>query len=103
MTAEAGVAKRGRRKPAKPAKKRVKFQVKTGQVGEVYVAGTFNDWQPNRNKLTYRSGAYSTSLLLMPGKYEYKFVIDGAWCIDPECADWVANDLGSLNSVMAVD
>ena len=87
----------------KPKRKRIKFQVKADQGSSVYVAGSFNDWNPTRHKLTFRSGEYSTSGLLSPGKHEYKFVIDDAWCIDPECADWVANGLGSLNSAITVE
>ena len=45
---------------------------------------------------------YSTSLRLEPGKYEYKFVVDGTWCADPECLDCVPNDQGTLNSVIVV-
>jgi hypothetical protein len=39
---------------------------------------------------------------LAPGTYQYKFVIDGTWCADPECADFVQNEHGTLNSVITV-
>ena len=39
---------------------------------------------------------------LAPGTYQYKFVIDGVWCADPENLDCVQNDLGTLNSVVTV-
>jgi len=50
---------------------------------EVYVAGTFNDW--NKIKMfpqTYPPNLYSVKVDLLPGKYEYKFVVDGVWCYD---------------------
>ena len=36
------------------------------------------------------------------GTYQYKFVIDGTWCADPENANAVANDQGTFNSVITV-
>ena len=47
-------------------------------------------------------GVYTTTVKLAPGRYEYKFVIDGVWCADPENLDFVQNDHGTLNSVIAV-
>ena len=39
---------------------------------------------------------------LAPGEYEYKFVINGTWCVDPNCKEWRQNTLGTLNSVLRV-
>ena len=83
-------------------KRRVQFSIKADQGSEVYVAGTFNEWNPKKNKLAYKSGVYSTTLMLPKGRHEYKFVIDGVWCVDPECPEWNANNMGSLNSVLNV-
>jgi peroxiredoxin len=58
----------------------------TAEAREVYLAGTFNDWQPTACKLEgpNRDGFYSTSIRLKPGRYEYKFVLDGkTWRADP--------------------
>ena len=46
---------------------------------------------------------YETTLHLPPGRYEYKFLINGTWCADPECTEWVRNHVGSLNSVIRVE
>lgn len=83
-------------------KKRTAFKVSAEAGSEVYVAGDFNDWNPKKNRLKFKSGSYSANVMLVPGKYEYKFVIDGVWCVDPECAEWAPNGLGSLNSVINV-
>ena len=48
-------------------------------------------------------GEFTCTLTLPKGRYEYKFVINGTWCADPECTDWVQNDMGTLNSVKVVD
>jgi 1,4-alpha-glucan branching enzyme len=83
-------------------KKRVKFKIETEADSEVYVCGSFNDWNPKKNKLRLKDGVYTTSVLLPKGKYEYKFVINGTWCVDPECLEWIPNGVGSLNSVVTV-
>jgi len=68
------------------------------------VAGSFNDWNTEQNALTYKQdeGVFTISLLLEPGRYEYKFIVDGVWCIDPECPEWAPSGQGSLNSVLHV-
>jgi 1,4-alpha-glucan branching enzyme len=94
-----------RTKPRKPAsdKKRVRFEIQAEKGSDVYVAGTFNEWNPRQHKLTCRKGVYSTSIVLARGKHEYKFVVNGVWCVDPECSEWTPNGLGSLNSVLVVN
>lgn len=89
-------------KPSLEGKKRVKFSIKADRGSSVYVAGTFNSWNPKKHKLVYKDGVYSTTILLPKGRYEYKFVINDVWCVDPECTEWVPNGLGSLNSVIVV-
>ncbi|MDI6774976.1 MAG: isoamylase early set domain-containing protein [Verrucomicrobiota bacterium] len=88
--------------PSLAGKRRVAFSIKADQGGEVYVAGSFNEWSPKKSRLAYKSGAYVTTLMLPKGRHEYKFVIDGVWCVDPECPEWTPNGLGSLNSVLTV-
>lgn len=84
-------------------KKRTTFQLGGDEGCSVYVAGSFNGWNPKKNKMRFKNGRYSVALMLPPGKYEYKFIVDGTWCVDPECAEWAPNGLGSLNSVVNID
>jgi len=84
-------------------RKRVRFQLRAEPGSCVSVAGAFNDWDPTKKNMTYRDGVYSAGMMLNPGRYEYKFVVDDIWCVDPECPDWVPNDQGSLNSVIVVE
>jgi len=70
---------------------------------EVSVAGTFNDWQSGAAPMIRkRGGRWWTELLLQPGLYEYRFVVDGQWQDDPMAARFVANPFGGLNSVVEV-
>ena len=89
---------------ATAGKKSVKFQVKADSGKAVFAAGSFNNWNPKESKLKEKAktGVYSATLKLGKGRHEYKFIVDGCWCCDPKCTDWVPNDLGSLNSVIEI-
>jgi 1,4-alpha-glucan branching enzyme len=91
--------------PASPARKRVTFRFHADPRSEVFVAGTFNNWKPRDMRLKDRSGtgSFNRTVLLPKGRYEYKFVVNGSWCVDPNCADWVPNSFGALNSVLKVE
>ena len=84
---------------------RVTFRVRAEIGSKVYLAGCFNDWNPSDKPMTDKKGdgEFTCTLTLPKGRYEYKFVINGTWCADPECTDWVQNNMGTLNSVKVVD
>ncbi len=84
-------------------RKRVSLKISAKPGSEVYVAGSFNDWNPTQKQLKEKNGAYEGTLFLPRGRYEYKFVVDGNWQVDPECEEWTPNDFGSLNSVLVVN
>ncbi|MDP1662776.1 MAG: glycogen-binding domain-containing protein [Phycisphaerales bacterium] len=77
----------------------------------VFVAGTFNDWNPQSHPLTRtRDGRWALTLDVPPGRYEYKFIIDGQWCCEPGsdkpfdgCPECVANEMGTMNRVLVVE
>ena len=85
--------------------KRITFGVSANPNSEVYLAGSFNNWDAKRHQMkdTRANGKYTITLMLPKGEYEYKFVINGNWVVDPECQDWVRNSLGTLNSVKKVE
>ena len=76
----------------------------------VFVAGTFNDWNPDATPLQRdREGNWSVTLPLTPGHYEFKFVVDGQWCIEPGSdpefdgrPGCCANEFGKMNRVLEV-
>ncbi len=92
-------------KASAAAEKKVTFTVRAEPGKTVYLAGTFNQWDASGKKMSDKKGdgVYTASVKLAPGRYEYKFVVDGIWCADPECADWVQNDQGTTNSVITVE
>lgn len=94
--------KKAGRKPI-PGKE-VVFTIHAEKGKEVYLAGEFNNWNPTAKKMAYkaRQGLYTATIKLVEGEYQYKFVIDGVWCADPENINSVANDQGTFNSVITV-
>ena len=86
-------------------RRRVVLTADLGAGKTVSVAGNFNDWDPNAKPMTDKNGdgVYRCTLLLAPGKYEYKFVIDGVWCVDTNNPNFAPNDLGTLNSLLIVE
>jgi 5'-AMP-activated protein kinase regulatory beta subunit len=77
----------------------------------VFLAGTFNSWDPSATPMLWdSSGAWALFLDLAPGTYEYKFVVDGEWCCTPgddergaSGLDCVPNPFGTLNRVVTVE
>ena len=84
--------------------KRVSFELVAESGSDVFVAGTFNQWNPRQHAMRDNpdSGVYRATLVLPPGRHEYKFIVNGEWRVDPNCPDRTPNDLGSLNSVITV-
>lgn len=68
---------------------------------QVSLAGSFSDWKPVR--MSKRRGRFQASLLLAPGAYQYKFMVDGEWKHDPAAEESVVNEFGTLNSVVRVE
>ncbi len=85
-------------------RKKIKFSVLAEPDSKVYVAGDFNNWDPSKKELKDKNGEglFEGVMLLEPGKYEYKFVVDNNWTIDPSCPQWKTNGYGSINSLISI-
>ncbi len=69
----------------------------------VALAGTFNDWQPEKGKMTrQKDGSFRRRLNLMPGEHRYKFVVDNTWLEDPQADKQTTNEFGTKDSVVVV-
>jgi 1,4-alpha-glucan branching enzyme len=85
------------------ARRAVNLEYRDAPGKNVAAAGTFSDWQPKAMKDKNGDGVYRCRLLLSPGEYQYKFLVDGEWRSDAMNADFVPNEYGSLNSVLIVE
>ncbi|HMB94526.1 MAG TPA: AAA family ATPase [Tepidisphaeraceae bacterium] len=82
----------------------VVFAAKFEQAKKVLIAGDFNNWSPmSTPMITPRPGIWRMSLPLPPGRYRYRFVVDGQWMTDPNNQYVEANQFGELNNVIEVD
>jgi 1,4-alpha-glucan branching enzyme len=89
-------------RPVPKQVEQVDFVFESPEVSAVAVAGTFNDWDPRRTPMRKNpSGVWTTTVSLVPGRYEYRFVVDGKWISDPK-APSVTNAFGGTNSVLEV-
>jgi hypothetical protein len=66
----------------------------------VFVAGDFNNWNPNGLAMKRVGNDWVFSIHLTPGKHLYKFNVDGEWIIDPANPLWEQNEYGTGNSVI---
>ncbi len=80
----------------------VKFSVKPSNgVKKVELAGDFSQWKPVPLR-KQKDGAFAATVPLVDGNYEYKFIVDGQWVVDPDNNAWALNAFGTLNSVAQV-
>lgn len=83
--------------------KRVKLALDAPDARSVKLAGDFNGWCPDSHLLTRDSkGKWTISMNLKPGRYEYRFLADGAWQNDPRCTTFSPNPFGGDNCVLTV-
>lgn len=81
----------------------VRFEVDIPQARKVSVAGNFNGWDPADAPLVcIGSNKWFKDLYLAPGRYEYRFVVDGKWIDPPKTKAYVPNPYGSRNAVVEV-
>ncbi|MCF8036171.1 MAG: glycogen-binding domain-containing protein [Desulfobacteraceae bacterium] len=84
--------------------RRVVFRLTAPDAAAVCVSGDFNNWDEHRHLLKRKPGGFwEKTVMLPPGRYEYKFRVDGSWQIDPANGLSCENIYGSRNSVIEVD
>lgn len=77
----------------------VRFVLRATDADRVELAGDFNDWVPT--PLQRRpDGFFEAVVPLQPGRYEYAFIVDGAWGPDPAARRYVEDGFGGKNSVI---
>ena len=74
------------------------------RAGRIFVAGDFNHWRPGDLRLRRdETGSWKVQVWLAPGRYEYRFIVDGEWQNDPHAPASVPNVFGSSNCVLLVE
>lgn len=83
----------------------VKFSIHSPNARYAYVVGDFNNWSLGDNSRLEQSrdGCWQKNVTLKPGRYRYKFVVDGRWLYDPDNPTRVDNIFGSYDSVLQLE
>ncbi len=70
---------------------------------EVIVTGTFTGWDPGKYRMVRKGELWIFHAYLKPGKYLYKYIVDGEWILDPANSIWEENEWGTGNSVIWIE
>jgi 1,4-alpha-glucan branching enzyme len=86
-----------------PKRKRIEFKILAPEAKQVLLSGTFNQWSESSDPMKRdKTGTWKKVKMLLQGIYEYKFIVDGEWTLDPGCSDTVPNQHGTVNNVIEV-
>jgi chromosome partitioning protein len=86
----------GSAQPPRKIEEGVLFSCFAPGAGAVQLAGNFNNWNPEKEPLFNLSGQglWQKTVHLPPGRYEYKYVIDGNWVLDSANPETTPGPLG---------
>jgi len=85
-------------KGSKKGTTRFAYKPKKGPAGKVSLVGSFSSWEPVTMR-KQKDGSYVVNVPLQPGTYEYKFIVDDQWQLDPDNPSWTPNPFGTMNSI----
>lgn len=87
----------------KTGKKRITFTLKNQTASQVSLVGEFNGWDEKKHPMKrVGEGTWTKTVVLLPGQYQYRFMVDGIWAGDPENPETCRNCFGSENNVIRV-
>jgi chromosome partitioning protein len=81
----------------------VLFTIAAPGAQRVQVAGDFNSWEPSGNEMEFGSGVWRKIISLAPGRYRYRYVVDGRWTTDPLNTEVEPSPYGDYDSVIVLD
>ncbi len=87
----------------KTQNRRITFKLEASEAKEAILVGDFNSWDFKKHTMKKDDkGRWTKIVTLVPGRYEYKFLVDGQWQNDPNNDQMVANSFGTLNNILTV-
>ena len=85
----------------KMKRQKVTFIFESTEAGEIFLSGDFNNWNPKTHPMKNDgTGRWKRTMMMPPGKYDYKFLADGKWIEDPRNDQICPNSFGTYNSVL---
>jgi 1,4-alpha-glucan branching enzyme len=83
--------------------KQTEFSLKAFSAKSVQLAADFTDWEKSPvEMIRAENGVWRVVVPLASGNYSYRFIVDGQWCDDPNCAYRVPNSFGTTNDTRKV-
>ena len=76
------------------------FTLQAPEARRVQLAGDFNAWNPADREMEFRDGVWRTTIPLAPGRYRYRYVVDGRWQSDPLNPQVEPSPFGDYDSVV---
>jgi len=81
----------------------IEFVLEMPKAQKVILVGDFNQWNPKKHPMRKdENGVWRTTVRIYPGRYEYRFWVDGEWCNDPRNTLRCLNCFGSENNIIEV-
>jgi len=88
---------------AKAGQRRITFTIEVLGANHVSLMGDFNEWDEKVHPMKqYENDIWKKTVFLDPGRYEYKFLVDGQWHIDPNNYNLCPNRFGTNNNFLIV-
>ncbi len=78
----------------------VVFSLAAPQARCVQLAGDFNSWVPDGSEMEFSNGVWKKILALTPGRYRYRYVVDGSWVSDPMNGCTEPSPFGDRDSIV---
>jgi 1,4-alpha-glucan branching enzyme len=98
-----GIAMAKLRARSREKRKRVTLTLDAPEAREVILMGDFNNWNPKVHPMKKdRDSTWKKIVMLSPGRYEYKFLVDGQWWHDPSNQLVCHNCFGTQNDVLLI-
>jgi hypothetical protein len=80
------------------------FLLVSSDAENVFLAGSFNGWNTTSTPMRGNAdGWWEKDLPLEPGRYRYKFIVDGHWMPDPANSETEPDGHGGLNSRLSIN
>jgi chromosome partitioning protein len=81
------------------------FSFQGTTASQVFLVGDFNNWRLDESSKLWDQGkgTWQKRVILEPGRYRYKFVVDGKWVADPSNNLAEPNPFGGIDSVIEID
>ena len=82
----------------------IEFKYYNLNAEKVFLVGSMNNWNTTASPMQkFDNGMWKIVLKLVPGKYSYKFIVDGEWLVDKENPIFEDDGYGGSNSIIEID